>query len=219
MKRNSFYLAIAITFLLGILFTAVWFFKPDFLSSRSNQVSDKSYEEVTDESYAVYSVLLSQITSSPENGEKVTLFVINENTGFDRTREIPKKEKLPFIALNVPAEFETSLRDCKVKNKESEKLTRLFDLRQDYILINRADFQAIFKGGNPEKGWDSFYQKYPHSAGFITFSKVGFDAEKKHAIVYWELRCGGLCAEESYFLLTKESDGWKVTEKKYIGAA
>ena len=219
MKRNSFYLAIAIIFLLGILFTAVWFFKPDFLSSKSNQASDKSYEEITDESYAVYSVLLSQITSSPKNGEKVTLFVINENTGFDRKSEIAEKEKLPYIALNVPAEFKTSLKDYKVKNKESERLKRLFDLKQDYILINRADFQAIFKGDDLEKNWDSFYQKYPHSAGFITFSKVGFDAEKKHAIVYRELYCGSLCAEATYFLLTKESDGWKVTEEKPIGAA
>jgi hypothetical protein len=67
--------------------------------------------------------------------------------------------------------------------------------------------------------WEAFYRKYPNSGGFITLSRVGFDAEKKHAFAYVQYECGSLCADASYYLLEKEQGVWKVTKRAMAWAS
>ena len=182
-------------------------------SGVSSQVASNVQKDSLDETYAVYSALLKNINLSPENGEKVNLLVINENTDTDRSTRTPIDRVMRNLKVDLTSEFKAALEDYKVKNKEPQKLTKSFDLKQDLVFISRDEFGAFFKGNNLKKNWETFYDKYPNSAGFVTLSKVGFDAEKKHAFVYVELSCGGLCADAGYRLLTKEEGIWKETKR------
>ncbi|MGI9035498.1 MAG: hypothetical protein ACR2GD_05605 [Pyrinomonadaceae bacterium] len=193
-----------------ILFLAFMFIG---CSGVSSQVATNVQTDSADESYAVYSALLKDIKLSPENGEKVNLLIINETTDTDRSTGTPVDQVLRNLNVDLTPEFKAALEDYKVKNKVPQKLTKSFDLEQALTFISRAEFSAFFKGNNLRKNWEAFYDKYPHSAGFITLSKVGFDAEKKHAFVYVELSCGGLCADAGYRLLTKEQGVWKETKR------
>lgn len=169
-----------------------------------------------DDSNAIYSTLLKNIEISPENGKKVTLLVINESTDTDQTTDIPIDQVLKNSKVDLSPEFNVALKDYKAVNKNPLKLTNSFDLKKDYVFYNRKEFNAFFKRDKQGKGWEMFYKKFPHSAGFITFSKVGFDREKKHAFVYMEINCGWLCADANYMLLTKEQGVWQVTKRTTV---
>lgn len=188
-------------------------------TTANNQTADNVQTASIDNSYAVYSALLKNIETSPENGEKVTLLVVNESTDTDKSTRTPIDQVLRNLKVDLSPEFKSAFENYKIANKESQKLTKALDLIRDYTLISRNEFDAVFKGNNLGKGWEAFYKKFPHSAGFITFSKVGFDAEKKHAFVYMELGCGWLCADASYILLTKEQEVWQVTKRVGVWAS
>lgn len=163
-----------------------------------------------DESYAVYSVALKKYESSSENGQKAPIIVINENTEIGNIEKKSNAEFLRNFNLEVPAEFQSAFEDFKSKNIKSEKLIKSFDIAQDYVLVTKDD---VFKSENINEIWKLFYKKYPDSRGLITFSKVGFDADKKHAFIYQEQLCGFLCAEGGYVFLTKEQGEWKITKR------
>lgn len=193
------------------------------VNTTSNTIND---------SYAVYSVILKNIKLSQKDGSEVKLFVINEFTDVDKTSPRPLEEVLRNIKPDpptenmvdiildrkptAPTEYKQAIDDFKLKNKESKQLTKSFDLQQNYLFINQNDFRAIMSGKNLEEQWTSFYSKYPNSAGFMTFSAVGFDAEKKNAFVYFEQYCGGLCASGEYIFLEKESGFWKQTARRNV---
>ncbi|HYL97425.1 MAG TPA: hypothetical protein VEZ90_00605, partial [Blastocatellia bacterium] len=76
--------------------------------------------------------------------------------------------------------------------KDSEQLSARFDVPVSYLFISQKEHDAFFKNGVRE-GWDAFYSKYPNCDGMISFSRVGFNNSRDHAIVYFGVSSGGLC--------------------------
>ena len=163
--------------------------------------------------YAAYSLLLNQITKSPEDGSPVKLFVINDRTSVDRQTGYSPRYVFRMYKLALSPAFQAALKDYETKNKQPQTLTRSFNLKSDYLLLESKDFDAFFNDTNVRDNWRSFYRKYPNSPGYITVSRVGFDSTGTHALLYFEIKCGGLCADGSYQLLTKENGAWKVTKE------
>ena len=48
------------------------------------------------------------------------------------------------------------------------------------------------------------------SWGVITLSRVGFDLDGRHAVVYAQLTYCGLCGEGTYLYLSKETGAWHI---------
>ena len=48
-----------------------------------------------------------------------------------------------------------------------------------------------------------------YSAGYITFSRVGFNSDGTKAVIYRETVCGSLCGYGGYVLLSKDDGAWK----------
>jgi hypothetical protein len=99
--------------------------------------------------------------------------------------------------------------DYEAKNREPSPLTDSFRLKIKHVVVSHEEIEQALKNG----GWQGFYAKYPESGGYIAFSRVGFNAGMDQSLVYFEHWCGGLCGSGIYLLLTKETDGWKVTKE------
>jgi hypothetical protein len=167
-----------------------------------------------------------------EGRTSVKLHVIVEDIVVDNgviagKTKIPTDKVLRNIGLTLPKEYKTAFEDYKLKNKEASepngkeslKLAKSFDLQNKYVLINNDNLKSFYNGKNPNDYWKAFYEKYPKSGGYVLFSQVGFDIEKKHAFVYMQFYCGSLCADGSYFLLEKEGGKWKETKRAMIWAS
>jgi len=60
--------------------------------------------------------------------------------------------------------------------------------------------------------WPGFQDAYPEASGVVSFSRVGFGADKDVALVEMGYLCGDLCGAGGLYLLAKEEGCWKVQE-------
>jgi hypothetical protein len=99
--------------------------------------------------------------------------------------------------------------DCKKKNEKSKLLTRSFPNDMSYKLISHSDLLKTFGSSKDlKKNWDAFYQLYPSSGGYYSFSAVGFNPSRDRAIVEMRHSCGPLCGEGNVHFLEKQGGKW-----------
>jgi hypothetical protein len=153
------------------------------------------------EAYAVYASLLP--ASWPEKVGRATRLVFTEEAITD------------FRCLPHGGVFETEWSRAFAGFKRATESPRTllpgFDLRIPYIVVPRAEIQAI-KASETDPmmfGWANFYRRFPDSGGNMYFSPVGFDATKRHAIVFMGHTCGGLCGSEGFYFLQKTDGRWQ----------
>jgi hypothetical protein len=101
-----------------------------------------------------------------------------------------------------------AVEDYRIKNREPRRLSDALKLQFKHVLVERDELEQYRKA----KRWDKFYEKYPDSNGFLSFSRVGFDSGKSQAVVYLEHWCDELCGYSYYLVLSKDKEGWKVTK-------
>ncbi len=164
--------------------------------------------EIPDKEYAVYSAVINKMFAGGkvtfDTQAKVKLLVITDHN-ITTLRAYPP-ENLDFRRL--PELSEQTFNDFVHKNKEVQKLKDNFKIELKRTLIKKDEIEDIFTGG--ENNWEKFYKRFPDSGGYIGLSRVGFDKQKKQAIVYMEHYCGDLCASGYFLLLKKGKEGWKV---------
>lgn len=179
-------------------------FSPSETVSASPPIQSRQ-EGIEAEEYAVLSAV---IKDRERQGDTAPLLVIEEspspwitsvNDGQGKFYEEMKKGSPKLLAETVD--------DLRAKNNDNYKFLKNFDIGHPYALISDEEFQSFFKG-NANDGWKRFYEKYPKSGGIVTFSRVGFNADKTQALVYRGHRCGALCGEGLYYLLSKKNGAW-----------
>lgn len=168
-----------------------------------------------EEDYEIYSIIIKSIT----NGKLVIL------KDYTEEGEIVKDEAIKAYVLKELFELKKeTLKNFYLKNKFSislnEKILQKYKI--NCKLIDNEEFECIF-GEDTKKGWKVFYTKYPGSCGIITISRVGFDKEKKQALVYVTHTSGPLCGYGMYVLLTKRRflwrDYWTIQRKVVVWIA
>jgi hypothetical protein len=99
----------------------------------------------------------------------------------------------------------------KTANRTVQTLMAGQNLSQPYLVVSSAEILSIFKNPrfDPTSGWTAFYQRYPESGGYMLFSAVGFDREKRRAMVYVAHWCGNLCGEGMHHFLEKVDGVWR----------
>jgi hypothetical protein len=75
-------------------------------------------------------------------------------------------------------------------------------------LINPQELNCIFS--NQDNGWEKYYQKYPESNGYLSFSRPGFNPEGNQAIIEYAWYGGYLAAEGYLVHLEKTGGSWKI---------
>ncbi|HJQ34685.1 MAG TPA: hypothetical protein VJ866_21065 [Pyrinomonadaceae bacterium] len=112
--------------------------------------------------------------------------------------------------------LDETIEDYWAKNRNPHKLAARFDTKMRYTFISAEYLDNLFKAKGPLAGWEEFYKKYP-KYGFVTFSRVGFSADKTQALVYHSYGCGPMCGGGGYLLLVKKGGVW--IEKGSVGSS
>jgi len=161
------------------------------------------------DAYLIYAILLENTKSSSFVIQSETMSwsgATPENIGIKGDRGFRKV-------------WGIALRDFARQYREPMLLTRDIPVAVPYALVSQQNIVAIF---NSEGGWNTFYERYPLSGGHYSFSAVGFDPQKTHAIVTMNHSCGAFCGGGSPHFFQKEDDKWRevsVNAKVWVWAS
>jgi hypothetical protein len=179
----------------------------------SSHMANADPQQVSSEEYAVYTAVIEKLFA----GNKVTfdtqspvkLLVIRSRT-LDENHPLIKRHEYSweYTIKQLASISQDTIADYKAKNKELHPLKDSSNLKIKHVLVEDESLSRILKEGR----WEEFYEQYPDSGGFISFSQVGFNPEMNQAFVYFEHWCQRLCGSGIYVLLDKGAEGWKVTK-------
>jgi hypothetical protein len=132
---------------------------------------------------------------------------------------------MPYTPPDLLADFE-------IKNAEGQTLRPLLTVPVRYSLVSPDKLAPIFwLGGDrswdliygpknlirrPDeapRGWDLFYQLYPHSQGVMTLSIPGFTSQMDTSLVYVANRSQNLAGRGFTAFLTKENGRWIIKKE------
>ncbi len=99
--------------------------------------------------------------------------------------------------------------------KENAVVRRLrsgFSLGMPYEVAAAAEIEASFRAVPEDQmfGWTGFNRRYPNAGNSImVVSAVGFDPEKRRAMVYMAHSCGVLCGGGRYHFVERVAGSWR----------
>jgi len=148
------------------------------------------------DAYSIYAILLERAKSS--------VYVIQAETE-SWSGATPKK-----LGITGGRDFQkiwkVAVKDFANQYRNPRVLTRDIPIRTLYELVPEQQLLSIFKSGG---GWDTFYHRYPSSGGFFSFSAVGFDSQRTHAVVKMHFGCGSLCGYSKPHFFVKKDGQWR----------
>jgi hypothetical protein len=164
------------------------------------------------EEYVVISAYLDTIKISPEDGKAVKRLVINQSTA-DAGQSCLPSEIAQFYPRIASERLQPAFADLQDKSKTLHQLSNKFSSKYPYSMPSRKDLDRLFaKDDELFDGWKNFYKQYPDSSGYLSFSRVGFNADKTMAIFFRTMSCGILCASGDYYVLERVDGVWKVKD-------
>jgi hypothetical protein len=168
---------------------------------------------ISDEEYAIYSVLMESLYAG--RGNK-SLVIEKEITGCTGTGNNPEGEKarqqnlsrLPEKLKDLSASTVSSFR---TRERQCAKLEDKLAIRTSYKLISKQQRVGIFSQKDPARSWVNFYKKFPGSSGYINVSGIGFNENQSQALIETFMKCGSGCGSNHFALLLKKDGQWSVT--------
>jgi hypothetical protein len=158
------------------------------------------------EEYKVYRAILK----AKHNADDAKTLVIQKSTAPTGMAAHGSDEE-KMISERVSPLEEGTLNSFTTRNQAPEILENKFDITAKVYFMDETEMNKIFRD-NPANGWKAFYERYPGSGGILTFSRVGFDAKGKQALVLVSHSCGRLCGTGMLYVLSKADGDWKVTK-------
>ncbi len=81
------------------------------------------------------------------------------------------------------------------------------------------DSAAIVVAQSDTAHWTAFKDHHGGAAGFLWFSPVGFDAQRRSAVVFVDWRCGPLCGHTVAIALRADPDGaWRIADMLLVSS-
>jgi len=105
--------------------------------------------------------------------------------------------------------FETCF-DYFHRNALAYPLSDDFDPGAGAVLLSPSELTGLLPRGEGGDGWKAFHQARPELAGMLMFSRIGFDDERREALVsFWYWHGPGRATGEIDYLRNKQS-GWTI---------
>ncbi|HET8921354.1 MAG TPA: hypothetical protein VFN26_00010 [Candidatus Acidoferrum sp.] len=147
------------------------------------------------EEYAVYVAIVRAAYDGPDISHHV---ILDTTEPWGRWGVTPFHSKVLGLPIDVRASY-------TVKNFLRFHLPSTMRLGNPYTLASENELKASYN----EQTSKTLRATEPTKLirgnwGVITFSRVGFDLHRKHAVVYAQLIFCGLCGGGDYFYLSKE---------------
>jgi hypothetical protein len=199
--------ALCATFLGGVLLVSVWLYgnysqipprdavRVGDARRESKKTDDLNRFNAETENYAVYSTILADF--KVKQGEYL---MVN-----DYTSQGLIAEQTDF-AKEYPNLSQPMIDDFRAKMHTRRELENKFERPDEVRIFDEATSLPRGKANF----WEGFYKLYPKAQGFITFSDIGYNAERTTALVSVAYGCGGLCGHGSFFVLSKSNGRWKI---------
>ena len=171
-------------------------------------------EDLAHEEYGVYDAVVGKLFAGKkvafDSQAPVDMLVIKDRTVMDHRGYAFDDSNIRWqsILKQLSPISEDTVASLKERNKSPHPLYHSFNLPISYMLVEAKEVEQVWK----ERRWKEFYEKYPASGGFISFSRVGFNREMNEALVYFEHWCGRVCGSGFYLVLKKDEVGWKVAK-------
>jgi hypothetical protein len=194
-----------------LVFLAIW------VASASNLCAQGA------DDYKVYDAVIRHMFR-----DGITRFDMNAKIGQivlrDRTHSQyasgSTRENWDQVKIRLRSLTDDTITGYDVARKSEHELNTKLDIPFKYSLISDKQMADVFPNKNewdksPEQ-WNAFYNLYPNSAGYNSFSRVGYDKSGGQALVYFVNWCGQLCGTGSYVLLENGPNGWVVKESAGI---
>lgn len=177
--------------------------------------ASSSYGRKT-EDYKVYDAVIrhmfrDSVTRFDMNA-KVDKIVIRERTHSEYAWD-PKKEDWAQVKMALRSLTDGTISGYETVRRSEVTLEKKFDIHLKYFLIEDKQLKKLLPHPNGSMDhWKEFYKAYPNSAGYNSFSRVGYDKAGRTALVYFVNWCGSLCGTGTYVLVHKGEGGWMVKE-------
>lgn len=164
--------------------------------------------------YTVFSVVLEGAFDEGigQSADKSSRFVVRDSTeakglATAGLRTEFMRRQFGFFS----SAYQGTLDDFIARNQSAVKLSaKPFSTKGNVDVVTRKDLPP---SSDPEKYWEDFFARFPHARGLIAFSRPGFDAERKYALVYFHVACGSLCGQRGYALLRFIGGRWIVVRR------
>jgi hypothetical protein len=155
---------------------------------------------VTPDEYRVYDAVIDHLW--PGDGQ----LIIEDQTDIRHLQSATQQ-----IGNNIAALKSETIDKFQLENQQEYPLSEQLNVHTNYVLISRNQLSSILsKGKDLNTGWEEFYRIYPGTQGFISFSRVGFDAQMTQALVYVGNPRGALNGVGYYLFLTQNNGLWIV---------
>lgn len=151
------------------------------------------------EEYAVYSIVIAELVGNPDQ------LVLRAYTSLDMLGDDPDSIS-EYISENIPQIDENLIRGFIDVNRGEDRLQDHFDLGSEIVFIDQDEYLQIFTEGS----WDEFYARYPGSNGIVTVSRIAFDSDFEHALIYLGHSFDFLGGVGQYVYLSKVDGIWMV---------
>lgn len=167
----------------------------------------------TDREYAVWSAVIDGMLAEPG----VTRIVVADSTvQGDRRRAVGPFEQRSPVPRSTPPISADVLQSFARANAASWSLDRTrLHARVPLQLLSQAGRQHAPAEAD-DSAWMAMHDGgFPGSPGSASLSRVGFSDDGRTALVFVRLYCGGLCAWETYFLMSRSEDGRWIVSRRY----
>ena len=164
-------------------------------------------DSLESEEYAVYSAIISKNYLK----QGIRLVVVTTPTCCEVSKE--QKGHVMPLAQNPsagPFPSQETWESYVERNRTSVALRKLFKLNVKLQIVPYKKIESLFDAILIEEDWQTFYRMFPHSNGYIRFSRAGFNRAGDEAVVSTAWMCGSLCGEGRYVLLRKKDGQWNV---------
>lgn len=170
------------------------------------QKDEFSLDILEDLDYEIYSLILDE--RFPDVRFPNIEFTVRQET----TLWVEINLNSAFEYLNSLADVDTSVFiDYISKNETIHYLdSNKFKVAgKVVILISAEELEEYFDNSFH---WDWFYDKYPDSNGLIIFKRIGYNSDKRQAIVRFERIPGGHGEGSLVYLAKNDNNEWEIIE-------
>ena len=161
-----------------------------------------SQADLQKEEQAIYASFL-------KNNLETIVIQEDTSTAWLPSSESELKQRMDYIASGLPNASKETLDHYFESNRQPSQLSSEMELGVHYILLSTEELSAIM---DQPDGWEAFHEKYS-PAGYMQFSRVGFNNRVDQAIVYVASIPGPMMGSGNYYLLEKSAGQWSIREQ------
>jgi hypothetical protein len=159
------------------------------------------------EEYSVFNCVLSHENYSGDGVEQVV--VVEDPT------PLPTYFARTLEKLSMPGVPQTMADNLRSLSGQILRLDNRFNLKKRVVLVSTAEIEQLFHAED-KMGWNRFRQRFPASSGITTLSKVAFDADHAHALVYVGNQRDWRSGSGIIFFLARTEDKWTIETSRIV---